>query len=114
LLKVADLENRAEIHHNRGCIAAEMNRPHEALAQHTKFNDMMVKEIGDGPPGTDMRLAISWSQLGAAYMINDDWVKGEDCFRKAIHMMRRLDDYEPFKISLPCEHSSRPFSSLNC
>jgi hypothetical protein len=91
----------AEIYHNRGCIAAEMNKPKEAWMHHSKFNEMMVKELGDGPPGTDMRLAISWSQLGAAYMINDDWKKGEDCFLKSIRLMKQLDDYEPFKISLP-------------
>ena len=91
----------AEIYHNRGCIAAEMNRPSEAWAHHKKFNEMMVMELGDKPPGNDMRLAISWSQLGAAYMINDDWTKGEECFVKAIRVMRLLDDYEPFKISLP-------------
>jgi hypothetical protein len=97
-----DVDNiLAEIHHNRGCIAAEMNRPLEAWFHHNKFNEMMVKELGDGPPGHDMRLAISWSQLGAAYMINDKWKEGEECFLTAIRRMRQLVNYEPFKISLP-------------
>jgi len=61
----------------------------------------MMKEFSDKPQGTDMRLGISWSQLGAAHMVNDNWTKGEECFRKAIHTMKRLDDFERFKISLP-------------
>lgn len=91
----------AEIYHTRGCIAAEMNRPEEALTHHLAFNDMMVKQFGDGPLGKDMRLGISWSQLGAAYMVNDNWTKGEECFIKAIRVMRRLDDYQHYKITLP-------------
>lgn len=93
----------AEVFHNRGCIAAEMNRRDEALMHHTTFNDMMVMQFGDGHLGNDMRLAISWSQLGAAYMITDNWSKGEECFLKAVKVMKRVDDYEPFKISLPCK-----------
>jgi hypothetical protein len=91
----------AEIHHNRGCIAAEMNRPHATRKHQGMFNKMMIKEIGNKHPGTDMRLAISFNQLGVAHMINDDWIKGEECFRRCILEMERLDDYENFKISLP-------------
>jgi hypothetical protein len=61
----------------------------------------MSKEIGDGPQGTDMRLGISWNQLGVAYMINDDWTMGEECFRKSINTLKKTDDFKRYKLSLP-------------
>lgn len=91
----------AEVHHNRGCIAAETNRPAEALAHQLIFNEMMTRIKRESQPGTDMRLPISWSQLGVAYMVNEDWEKGEECFLKSIRLMKQLKDYEAFKISLP-------------
>jgi len=91
----------AEIQHNRGCIATEINDPHDALNYHKSFNAMMVREMGTSTSGNDMRLAISWNELGNAYMLNDDWWKGEECFQKSIDLMRQLDQFEKVSISLP-------------
>ncbi|KAF1810425.1 hypothetical protein P152DRAFT_491441 [Eremomyces bilateralis CBS 781.70] len=91
----------AEIHHNRGVIAVEMNRPEEALNHLTKFNDMMKKELDGRSQGKDMRFAISWNQLGVAYMVNDNIEKGEECFIKSIKTMKQLENYRPYLISLP-------------
>jgi tetratricopeptide (TPR) repeat protein len=91
----------AEIQHNRGCIATEINEPHDAFTYHKAFNAMMVQEMGTAPSGHDMRLAISWNQLGNAYMLNDDWSKGEECFQKSVDLMRQLDKFEKVSISLP-------------
>ncbi|ERF72851.1 hypothetical protein EPUS_04286 [Endocarpon pusillum Z07020] len=60
----------AEIQHNRGCIATETNAPYDALAYHKEFNAMMVRDMGTDVPSNDMRLAISWNELGNAYMLN--------------------------------------------
>ena len=71
ILDVAQVNRTiAEIHHNHGCITAEMNRPHEALQHQLKFNDMMREEL-EANPGRDMRYALSFNELGVAYMIND-------------------------------------------
>jgi tetratricopeptide (TPR) repeat protein len=91
----------AEIQHNRGCIATEINEPYDALNYHRRFNAMMVQEMGDMSHGNDMRLAISWNELGNAYMLNDDWPSGEECFQKSINLMRQLDNFEEVSISLP-------------
>ena len=91
----------AEIHHNQGCIAAEMNQPELTRMHQGIFNEMMIKEVGFKHPGSDMRLAISFNQIGVAHMINNDWDKGEECFRRSIYEMERLEEYEKFKISLP-------------
>ncbi|QDS73010.1 hypothetical protein FKW77_009080 [Venturia effusa] len=90
----------AEIHHNHGCINAEMNRPIDALRHQLIFNTMMQKELS-GKRGTDMRLAMSYNELGVAYLINDGWAEGEDCFKMSIQEMKRLEDYKNYKISLP-------------
>jgi hypothetical protein len=91
----------AEIYHTRGCLAAEINRPKEALSHHMAFNDMLVKQFGTGPARKDMRLGISWYQLGTGYMANKDWARGEECFTKAIRVMKQLDDFQDHQITLP-------------
>jgi hypothetical protein len=71
ILDIAQIDRTiAEIHHNHGCIAAEMNAPHQALNHQLVFNSMMLKELGE-KPGSDMRLAMSFNELGVAHMIND-------------------------------------------
>lgn len=117
LVDVAQIDRTiAEIHHNHGCINAEMNRPKDALRHQLIFNTMMQKELS-GERGSDMRLAMSYNELGVAYMINDsefafdfnrnsalrpsDWAEGEDCFKMSILEMKRLDNYKKYKISLP-------------
>ncbi|OCL12400.1 hypothetical protein AOQ84DRAFT_437031 [Glonium stellatum] len=91
----------AELNHNRGCIATETNCPKDALKYHSQFNSMMLKEISDGPQGNDWRLGISWNQLGTAKMINELWEEGEDCFRRSILIMQRVDNFRQVWISLP-------------
>lgn len=117
VINVAQIDRTiAEIHHNHGCISAEMNRPQDALRHQLIFNTMMQKELA-GKKGSDMRLAMSYNELGVAYMINDskcshdftdnsalrpsDWAEGEDCFKMSIQEMKRLDNYKKYKISLP-------------
>jgi tetratricopeptide (TPR) repeat protein len=91
----------AEIQHNRGCIATEINEPYDALTYHKGFNTMMDQEMRTTTLRNDMRLAISWNELGNAYMLNDDWLKGEECFQKSVDLMRQLDNFEIIWISLP-------------
>ena len=71
ILDIAQINRTiAEIHHNHGCITAEMNRPHESLDHQLIFNSMMQEELGNNP-GADMRLGMSFNELGVAYMITD-------------------------------------------
>ncbi|KAF1845081.1 uncharacterized protein K460DRAFT_394818 [Cucurbitaria berberidis CBS 394.84] len=100
--KERDIESLlAEIHHNRGVMANEINRPHESLNYLLKFNAMMMKELGDRRPGTDMRLALSFNELGCAYMLQNDYEHAEKCFEKSISSMEKLDNYERWQVSLP-------------
>ncbi|KAF2656291.1 TPR-like protein [Lophiostoma macrostomum CBS 122681] len=89
-----------EITHNRGCIALEINEPSDAIKYHTLFNETMVKESSRSEH-EDMRLAISWNELGNAHMLNGDWSKGEECFLTSIEEMRKFKDFRPTTISLP-------------
>jgi hypothetical protein len=71
VLNVAQLDKTiAETHHNRGCITAEMNRPKKALEHQLIFNKMLLEELEE-KPAPDMRLSMSFNELGVAYMIND-------------------------------------------
>jgi tetratricopeptide (TPR) repeat protein len=90
-----------EINHNRGCIALEVNEPVTAMKHHLLFNQMMIRELADKPSHNDMRLAISWNELGNAYMLNNAWRKGQECFEKSIDEMKRLKTFEPIMVSLP-------------
>lgn len=91
----------AEIQHNRGCIAKEINEPYDALGYPKDFNGMMVREMDTTTPYKDMRLAISWNELGNAYMLNSEWSKGEECFQKSVTVMRDIEGFEKVSISLP-------------
>jgi hypothetical protein len=89
-----------EIAHNRGCIALEINEPSDALKYHKQFNEAMIAESAKQDT-EDMRLAISWNELGNAYMLNRDWEKGESCFLQSIVEMRKYVGFKPTTISLP-------------
>lgn len=90
-----------EIHHNRGCIALEINEPIDALKYQKLFNEAMIRELAGQSSHDDMRLAISWNELGNAYMLNQNWAKGEECFLKSIEEMRKLKSFQATMISLP-------------
>ncbi|KAF1344239.1 hypothetical protein BDV97DRAFT_305597 [Delphinella strobiligena] len=91
----------AEIYHNKGCFATEINQPTEALKCHSKFHEMMMDKIGAAGRHKDMRLAISWNELGNAYMLNNSWTQGKECFERSIADMRLLDDFDVLQLSLP-------------
>lgn len=54
---------------------------------------MMMREIGDGPQGQDVRLAMSWNELGIAYMMNAMWEKGEACCKRSMSTIKRVDNW---------------------
>ncbi|KAF2736406.1 hypothetical protein EJ04DRAFT_575373 [Polyplosphaeria fusca] len=91
----------AETIHNRGVIAVEVHKPKESLEYHLRFNSMMISELDGCEGGTDMRLALSFNELGCAYMLHEDYAHAEDCFNSSVDRMKRLECYEPWLISLP-------------
>lgn len=91
----------AELHHNQGCIGTETNDPQSTLEHFRIFNKMMIDESGSDICGKDGRLAISWNELGNAYMMNKMWEKGEECFKYSIASARLLDNYKPTDTSFP-------------
>lgn len=92
----------AEIRHNRGCFATETNEPEEALLQFTMFNDLMTAQYSNGQlPSQDVRLAISWNELGISLMLNNRHVEAEPCFRKSLLAMKAQENFDPLQLSLP-------------
>lgn len=91
----------AEIHHNFGCVGTETNDPEGTLAHFQIFNELMMQEIGDGAQGKDKRLAISWNELGNAYMLNGMWDKGEKAFKRSISTMQRVGNFKWTDVSFP-------------
>ncbi len=91
----------AEIHHNFGCVGTETNDPKCCLVHFERFNELMMQEIGDDVQGNDKRLAISWNELGNAYMLNGMWAKGEESFKRSISTMQRVDNFKWTDVSFP-------------
>lgn len=93
--------NLSEITHNRGCITLETNA--DARGYFKEFNADMLKEYQASPElrKTDMRLAISWNELGNARMMDMRWQDGLDCYQRSIETMRQLQDFKPIMLSLP-------------
>lgn len=84
----------AEIHHNFGCVGTETNDASGTLKHFQTFNELMIYEFGDGAQGKDKRLAISWNELGNAYMLNGQWEKGAESFKISMDTMRRVDGFK--------------------
>ncbi len=91
----------AEIHHNSGCIGTETNDPANTLKHFQTFNQMMIEEIDEVQQRTDKRLAISWNELGNAYMMNKMYKKGEECFLTSMSTMKRLENFSRTDMSFP-------------
>lgn len=91
----------AEIHHNSGCVGSETNDPAGTLKHFKIFNEMMMREIGDGAQCQDVRLTISWNELGNPYMMNAMWEQGEECFKRSMSTMKMVDDRSWINMSLP-------------
>ena len=91
----------AEIIHNRGCIATETNQPALAFKHFKEFNAKMMAEFEATPSlfKCDMRLAISWNELGNAHMLNKHWQEGEHCFRRSMDTMRQLENFKRSNLS---------------
>ncbi|KAI9712292.1 MAG: hypothetical protein M1820_001505 [Bogoriella megaspora] len=91
----------AEAHHNLGCIGTETNNPEFTLAHFKEFNEMMKTSMDENLQREDKRLAISWNELGNAYMMNKMWSEGEQCFKKCLETARSLRDFKPAEFSFP-------------
>ncbi|KAF2205660.1 hypothetical protein GQ43DRAFT_269423 [Delitschia confertaspora ATCC 74209] len=91
----------AETHHNLGCIGTETNQPGLTLIHFKKFNEMMAQEVNETLQKTDNRLAISWNELGNAYMLNKMYLDGERCFKECLSVARQMSQFDPSEFSFP-------------
>ncbi|KAH7348146.1 P-loop containing nucleoside triphosphate hydrolase protein [Pyrenochaeta sp. MPI-SDFR-AT-0127] len=91
----------AETHHNLGCIGTESNQPKFALFHFRKFNEMTIAEIDRQRLKTDKRLAISWNELGNAFMMNKMWFDGERCYKKCLQVAQQMPNFAPAQFSFP-------------
>ncbi|KAJ8110762.1 hypothetical protein OPT61_g6475 [Boeremia exigua] len=91
----------AEMHHNLGCIGTETNQPELTLFHFKKFNSMMLEGLDTDIPSTVNKLAISWNELGNAYMINKHWGDGERCFEQCLKVAQQMESFNPAEFSFP-------------
>lgn len=91
----------SEINHDLGCIATETNQPEAALRHFSEFNRSMIKFAGDEPQREDMRLAVSWNELGNAYMMNKQWTQAADCFIRSMDTLKQLNNFKKVDLSFP-------------
>jgi tetratricopeptide (TPR) repeat protein len=83
----------AEIHHNIGCIGTETNQPRLTLKHFKIFNQMMIEKIVGDAKKQDVRLSVSWNELGNAHMLNKNYQEGEGCFKISLESAKELYDY---------------------
>lgn len=62
---------------------------------------MMIEQFNEAKPDTIKRLAISWNELGNAFMMNRRWVDGEDCFKQCLEVAQRMVSFSPADFSFP-------------
>jgi len=92
----------SETHHNLGCIRTKTNRPEFTLIHFKMFNELMIQEIDETRQNSDKRFAISWNELGNAYIMNKMWEKGEECFKECLTVAQQMSDFKPEEFSFPC------------
>jgi hypothetical protein len=91
----------SETHHNLGCIGTETNQPEFTLLHFKIFNKMMLQEIDENQQKVDNRVAISWNELGNAYMMSKMWMDGERCFKQCLSIAGQMIDFSPADFSFP-------------
>lgn len=77
------------------------NQPQSALLHFRRFNTMMLVASAGNPQHKDMRLAVSWNELGNAHMMNKDWALAEECFLCSVNALKLMDNYTPVLCSFP-------------
>lgn len=61
----------------------------------------MIAAVNAGSEAKTQSLAISWNELGVAYMMNKRWQEGEDCFLRSIDITKGLASFTKTMISFP-------------
>ncbi|KAI4678076.1 uncharacterized protein J4E88_006594 [Alternaria novae-zelandiae] len=89
----------AETFHNLGRISAETNQPDATLANFSRYNAMLLDQPNGGMQMNANRLAVSWFELGNAFMINQLWAEGERCFDRGMSIARRIENFAPWHFS---------------
>ena len=84
-----------------GCVSTETNDPKGALIHFKYFNNLMIQRTKAGLQVKDKRLAISWNELGNAYMLNEMYELGKEAFETSIRIMRDVEDFQWTDISFP-------------
>jgi len=59
----------------------------------------MLKQFGED--GTDLKLAISWNELGNGLMMNKRWEDATECFQRSIDTLRKRPDFTKTALSFP-------------
>lgn len=91
----------SESHHNLGCIGTETNQSEFTLLHFKIFNEMMLQEIDESLQKIDNRVAISWNELGNAYMMSKMWLDGERCFKQCLSAAHEMINFAPADFSFP-------------
>ena len=91
----------AEIHHNLGCESTESNDPEGALTHFKVFNHLAIQHSNAKPRTQNKRLAISWNELGNAYMLNHRYEEGKLAFSTSISIMKDTENFLWTDVSLP-------------
>ena len=84
-----------------GCVGSTTNQPTETLRHHQYFKDLVMSQRTHAPDRNPLTTSIAWNELGKAWMLNKEWVKGEECFEKSIESAKLTGRNDPTDTSLP-------------
>ncbi|CZR65067.1 uncharacterized protein PAC_14967 [Phialocephala subalpina] len=92
----------SEIYYSRGADASEVNEPERCMEYTTKFWKLRLKHAETSLKGQrDLRLGMSYNQMGVAYLMNRDYESAVGVLKKAFEVYASLDDPAPIKATLP-------------
>ena len=90
-----------EIHHNLGCVGTETNEPESTLRHFQQFKDIVLNQDSKNAHESRLAPSIAWNELGNAWMLNKNWLKGEECFHKSIETAIAAGTKDPTEMSFP-------------
>ncbi len=90
----------SDIHYSHGAIATETNQPNACMTHYSAFLKLRqdISCLSNGVE--DVRLAIAHNEMGIANMLNKEYSRAAEYFKRAIEIYRGLSDFTQEMISL--------------
>lgn len=90
----------SDIHYSRGAVATETNEPAACIKHYQALLDVRERVCHISGGQEDLRLAVSYNEMGIAYMLNWNYGQATKFFNYALRIYRKLPEFSQEMTSL--------------